>query len=246
MLSVLNQTYPNIEYIIIDGGSTDGTVDIIKKYSDRLAYWVSEPDKGIYDAMNKGINAATGDYINFLNAGDIYYSRSIVSQIISLIPSSDVIYGDIIINTSVGIFYYYPTDLEEFSTKMPIYHPSTIVSLRKIKQFLFNTEYSISGDYDQMYRMYNSGCTFQYIPMPFVIFDGIAGISSNYVGKAFYENSKINGSYSLTRNYRYNANRKFKDFIYNIVKSLSNALYIKLKRRNILRQSNVKAFDSLI
>ena len=72
MLSVLDQTYPNIEYIVIDGGSSDGTADVIRKYADRLAYWVSEPDKGIYDAMNKGIVAATGDYINFMNAGDRY------------------------------------------------------------------------------------------------------------------------------------------------------------------------------
>ena len=63
ILSVINQTYPDIEYIIIDGGSTDGTVEIIEKYSDRLAYWVSEPDNGIYDAMNKGIKVVTGDYI---------------------------------------------------------------------------------------------------------------------------------------------------------------------------------------
>jgi glycosyltransferase involved in cell wall biosynthesis len=66
ILSVVNQTYSNIEYIIIDGGSTDGTVDIIKKYMDKIAYWVSEPDKGIYDAMNKGILMAKGQWINFM------------------------------------------------------------------------------------------------------------------------------------------------------------------------------------
>ena len=77
MLSVLDQTYHDIEYIIIDGGSTDGTVDIIKKYADRLAYWISEPDKGIYDAMNKGIAVATGDYINFMNAG--YFQGSVIN-----------------------------------------------------------------------------------------------------------------------------------------------------------------------
>ena len=63
LLNVLSQSYPNIEYIVIDGGSTDGTVDIIKRYESGLTYWVSEPDKGIYDAMNKGLQKATGDYL---------------------------------------------------------------------------------------------------------------------------------------------------------------------------------------
>ena len=80
ILSVINQTYPNVEYIIIDGGSTDGTVDIIKKYADKIAYWVSEPDKGIYDAMNKRWLKATGDFIQFLNAGDWFENEHVIEK----------------------------------------------------------------------------------------------------------------------------------------------------------------------
>lgn len=80
MLSVLNQTYDKVEYIVIDGGSKDGTLDIIKKYANRLAYWTSEPDKGIYDAMNKGISKATGNWVNFMNAGDLFIDNEVLSK----------------------------------------------------------------------------------------------------------------------------------------------------------------------
>ncbi|MFH0761601.1 MAG: glycosyltransferase family 2 protein [Bacteroidota bacterium] len=79
--SVLNQTWPDIEYIIIDGGSKDGTVDIIRKYERKIAYWVSEPDGGLYDAMNKGLAAATGDFVWFLNSGDLAYREDTLEQI---------------------------------------------------------------------------------------------------------------------------------------------------------------------
>jgi len=81
--SVLNQTYDNIEYIVIDGGSTDGTVDIIRKYEDKISYWVSEKDEGNIDAMNKGIAKASGSIINILNSGDFYSNNEIVEDIVS-------------------------------------------------------------------------------------------------------------------------------------------------------------------
>lgn len=96
ILSVVNQTYQNIEYIIVDGGSTDGTIDIIKKYEDQIDKWISEPDDGIYDAMNKGIRMATGEWLNFMNAGDWFYSDSVVEKVFSKkIPESLMfIYSD--------------------------------------------------------------------------------------------------------------------------------------------------------
>jgi len=100
ILSVINQTYPNVEYIIIDGGSTDGTVDIIKKYADKIAYWVSEPDKGIYDAMNKGVVVATGEWINFMNAGDIFTDSDVIDKLFHqniIINRVGIVFGDTLV-----------------------------------------------------------------------------------------------------------------------------------------------------
>ena len=94
MLSVLNQTYANIEYILIDGASTDGTKDVIYKYKDRLAQFISEPDKGIYDAMNKGLALATGDYVLFMNSGDEIYDNETVEHVFASAPSGDIYYGE--------------------------------------------------------------------------------------------------------------------------------------------------------
>ena len=94
MLSVLNQTSSNIEYIIVDGQSTDGTVQIIQKYQHKLSHFVSEPDKGIYDAMNKGLALATGEYVLFMNSGDEIYSTDTVSRIFAMETEADIYYGE--------------------------------------------------------------------------------------------------------------------------------------------------------
>ena len=95
MLSVISQTYANIEYVVIDGASTDGTQEVIGKYRDRISTYISEPDKGIYDAMNKGLNLATGDYVLFMNSGDEIYATDTVAQVFSSSTSpADIYYGE--------------------------------------------------------------------------------------------------------------------------------------------------------
>ncbi len=91
--SVLSQTYKNIQYIIIDGGSTDGSIDVIKRYSDKLDYWISEPDNGRYNAMNKGIKLAIGDYLNFMNSGDTFHTNSVLEDLLNLNLDNDIITG---------------------------------------------------------------------------------------------------------------------------------------------------------
>lgn len=95
--SVLSQDYNDIEYIVIDGNSSDGTLDIIKKYDSKITKWISEKDKGIYDAMNKGIQFATGDIIGILNADDLYASSTVISKIVNkfIYTNSDAVYGDL-------------------------------------------------------------------------------------------------------------------------------------------------------
>ncbi len=94
MLSVLNQTYQNIEYIIVDGKSNDGTLQVIEKYKTRIAKLISEKDEGIYDAMNKGLTLATGDYVIFMNSGDGFYAQDTVEKVFASSPDADIYYGE--------------------------------------------------------------------------------------------------------------------------------------------------------
>jgi glycosyltransferase involved in cell wall biosynthesis len=94
LLSVLNQTYDAIEYIVVDGASNDGTLEIIKRYEKRIATLVSEKDKGIYDAMNKGLALATGEYVIFMNSGDEFYANDTVTKVFATAPDADIYYGE--------------------------------------------------------------------------------------------------------------------------------------------------------
>ncbi len=160
--SVLEQDYPNIEYIIIDGASKDRTVQVIEPYKNKISHFVSEPDKGLYDAFNKGVNKATGDIIGILNADDFYPEKNTISKIVNLFdihPNAEAV------STSVHIFKndnfkqvfrtYRATNFKiwQFRLGMQPPHPGFFITqnaLQKVGQY--NINYKISGDFDWLLR----------------------------------------------------------------------------------------------
>lgn len=161
ILSVLSQSYPNIEYILIDGVSKDKTVDIIKQYAPGISYWISEPDKGLYDAMNKGLEQAKGDYVWFLNAGDTLYTSDTVQRIVTSLKKKvslpDVIYGETRIvdadGKSLGMRRLKAPDRltwKSFRMGMLVCHQSFLAK-REIAPS-YNTDYRLVADYDWCIR----------------------------------------------------------------------------------------------
>ncbi len=150
--SVIHQTFDNYEYIVIDGASTDGSVELMKQYADKLTYWLSEPDKGIYNAMNKGIKAASGDYLLFLNSGDYLSGSNILEKISGYINDEDIIYGNGILETKEGklVTIEIPDSpgVEYFSSNS-LHHPSTLIKKRLFEQYgLYNEANRIVSDWE--------------------------------------------------------------------------------------------------
>ncbi|MDX8338075.1 glycosyltransferase family 2 protein [Draconibacterium sp. IB214405] len=169
--SVLNQTYKNIEYIIIDGASTDGTPEIIKRYEKDIDYWISEPDKGIYAAMNKGIIAATGEWINFMNAGDTLANRNTVESVFakSYHEDADIIYGSSYkILTSGEVLSVESSEDTNRLAFDPIYrHNASFVrrSIHKIYPFdLSKKKFGYALDFHSINTFYKKGYRFKKVP----------------------------------------------------------------------------------
>lgn len=153
ILSVINQSYTNIEYIIIDGGSTDGTLAVIEKYQTKIAKFISEKDNGIYDAMNKGINIATGDYLLFMNSGDEIYNPETVKQVFNNISFADIYYGETeMINEQLESQgkrrHTTPKNLKLTSFKygMSVSHQAIYIKRAIVKPY--NLNYQLSADID--------------------------------------------------------------------------------------------------
>ncbi len=194
--SVLGQTYPHVEYIIIDGASTDGTVDIIKKYEDKLGYWISEPDEGIYYAMNKAIDKASGKWVNFMNAGDTFTDESVIERMIKQSSSdADIYYGSryIISDNNSPILQQY-TSLHTIYQKMPFGHQASFTKKEILKKLKFDISYKLSADYDFFIRAYRDNFSFHELDFPVCNFH-TGGLSYQRYTKSIFETLKILSDY---------------------------------------------------
>lgn len=174
--SVISQTFKDFEWIVIDGGSTDGSKELIEQYADLFAFWVSEPDKGIYNAMNKGIAHAKGDWLQFLNSGDWFYENTTLYNVFSKNFDDDILYGDVTYVDStnakivrkeskpnnIDLFYFYHNTL---------CHQASFYRKKVFDNNLYDESFSICGDIAMNIKLLISGYRMRHIPFCIINFE---------------------------------------------------------------------------
>ena len=194
MQNVLRQTYPNLEYIVIDGGSTDGTAGIIARYADRLAYTISEPDRGIYHAMNKGAHAATGDWLLFRNAGDYFFNDNAVADVFTWYKDKgeDVIVGG---TRCFSQDAYYDKPATEPTGNVwkdaNLSHPSAFIRRSAMLANPYPENLKIASDYYFFQKLLLNGGTYTVYPGFVSLFECEEGVSNSSLLLAWQERLQI-------------------------------------------------------
>lgn len=240
--SVINQTYPNIEYLVIDGASKDNTVDIIKKYSDRITWWITEPDKGIYDAMNKGIDQASGEWILFMNAGDYFYADTSVAEMFDKnadYNAYDVVYGDA--EFRLKSFSYIKQAMEAAPDRfMPFSHQAAFTRTCAAKKQRFGTTYKIASDTEFFMKLSMSGSVFKRIPVIVCSYDAHIGLSvRNEVQRAkeIVDMQVKNGAPYTSYYKKFIRDAYIKQFMRKII---PGPIWTKMRENKIKKQEGIK------
>lgn len=245
--SVISQDYPNIEYIVIDGGSSDGTLNVVNKYQTKIKNIVSEPDQGIFDAMNKSLKYITGYYVLFLNAGDKLVSSHIVSDIFGKQEyHEDLIYGDVYIQNELGylfckadaIYSKKPTKKELVFKSQGFCHQSLFTKTSMLKNVGFNLKYPLGADYDTTAQIYYKGNQeIFYVGQPISIFDDrTGGASHNKIVQILKERADFFGYKPLICVYLY----AYKEIIINKVKAIIESLFPNIVRTQRMKKYKVE------
>ena len=177
--SVVSQTFRDFEWIVIDGGSTDGSKELIEQYADHFSYWVSEPDKGIYNAMNKGIKVAKGEYLQFLNSGDWLVDEKALERCFWHESKADIAYGDLwFCNGEEKERYKYPNKLTlKYLYDFSLGHCASFIRKEVIENELYNENLKIVSDWEFFLKQALNNKTFEYIDEVVACFD-MSGLSS--------------------------------------------------------------------
>jgi glycosyltransferase involved in cell wall biosynthesis len=204
--SVIAQDHNDIEHIVIDGGSTDGTQDRVRRYEECIAHFVSEKDEGVYDAMNKGLRLATGEVVAFVNAGDMIATRNTISYMVRAFREGeyDVVYGDVLMVdpndiTKVKRFWQGGEyDRANFRKGWMPPHPGTYIRRSAYERFgLFNTDLKIGADYELMFRMlYKHRLPAKYVPKVLVRFR-LGGMSNRSLAHIMKANREVYKAWGL-------------------------------------------------
>lgn len=179
--SVVTQTFKDYEWIVIDGGSTDGSKELIEEHANLFSYWISEPDNGIYHAMNKGTLQANGEFCLYLNSGDYLIDEHVLEKVFSQALTYDVNYGDVwcILNDRIIEKRSYPEEINlSFLFRNPLGHQSTFIKMETAKKYPYREEYKISADRAFFLELYCNNHSFKHLSLPIVYFD-TDGIGSN-------------------------------------------------------------------
>jgi glycosyltransferase involved in cell wall biosynthesis len=203
ILSVINQDYKNIQYIIIDGGSNDTTIDIINKYKNFIDIFISESDFGIYDAMNKSLLYCKGDWLNYMNVGDIFYNNTVISDIFTngIKLNTDLIYGNHKVLYKNSIVNKYPSNLDDLWKGMTIQHQSIFLNKNIYKNCLFNTKYRFAADFDLVLRCKKNGYNFFYLNK-FICIVSANGFSESNSYSTYLEFKKISLLYDSSLSHK--------------------------------------------
>lgn len=190
--NVIKQSFQGYEWIVIDGGSTDGSKELIEQYSNHFSYWCSEQDSGIYNAMNKGIDHATGEWVLFLNSGDCLYSPETLEKIFEHNFPEDVIYGDrVIIQNGKEIINRYPDTLGlDFFYHYSLCHQATFYRREIFENCRYDESFSIAGDWAFFIDLMFKGKLFKHTDITIVLYDN-NGISSQYSEKQIAEINRV-------------------------------------------------------
>ena len=183
--SVVNQTFTDYEWIMVDGGSTDGSKDLLEQYKDKFAWWCSEPDKGPYNAMNKGIAHANGEYVNFMNSGDAFVDNEILRQVFSASHTADILYGQMKVTAwggKIGNGNVMKPKLSKYDLFFDTFGHQSTFSKRSL--------FSIIGNFDESYKIaadhkffaeaiVRYQASYEYLPYVISVYEG-DGLSGNY------------------------------------------------------------------